>query len=72
MSGLRFQVEKGLCPRFLPTKDRACIHQRDPERKVLGVMNVGAFLHKSESLLVIWDPSSWDLHSLMFISFWSS
>jgi len=37
--------------------DRACIHQGDPKLKFEGVLNIGAFLRHSSSLVVLWDSS---------------
>eukprot|EP00439_Symbiodinium_sp_Y106_P057624 s2570_g8.t1 len=37
--------------------DRACIHQGDPRLKAEGILNLGAILKKSRSLVVVWDPS---------------
>ncbi|CAJ1419077.1 unnamed protein product [Effrenium voratum] len=37
--------------------DRICIHQSDPRLKMEGVMSIGAFLKRSERMLVLWDAS---------------
>lgn len=37
--------------------DRICIHQTDALLKTEGVASIGAFVKKSESMLVLWDPS---------------
>ncbi|CAJ1366499.1 unnamed protein product [Effrenium voratum] len=47
-------------PRFNPASiflDRICIHQSDPRLKMEGVMSIGAFLKRSERMLVLWDAS---------------
>lgn len=37
--------------------DRACIHQGDSRLKAEGILNLGAILKKSRTLVVVWDPS---------------
>lgn len=42
------------CKVFL---DRACINQTDSVLKKEGVESIGAFLHQSDAMVVLWDPS---------------
>ena len=37
--------------------DQICINQTDLESKANGVLHMGAFLKKSKSMLVLWDPT---------------
>ncbi|CAE7019586.1 unnamed protein product [Symbiodinium sp. CCMP2456] len=37
--------------------DIACIHQTDVQVKLEGLVSIGAFLKKSRTLLVLWDPT---------------
>ncbi|CAE7526110.1 unnamed protein product [Symbiodinium sp. CCMP2592] len=37
--------------------DRACIHQGNARLKAEGILNLGALLKKSRTLVVVWDPS---------------
>ncbi|CAE7244748.1 ift122 [Symbiodinium sp. CCMP2592] len=37
--------------------DRTCIHQGDGRLKAEGIINLGALLKKSRTLVVVWDPS---------------
>ncbi|CAE7526094.1 unnamed protein product [Symbiodinium sp. CCMP2592] len=37
--------------------NRACIHQGNARLKAEGILNLGALLKKSRTLLVVWDPS---------------
>jgi len=36
--------------------DKCCIHQTDESKKQAGIRQLGAFLHASKSLLVLWQP----------------
>ena len=40
--------------------DKACINQIDPELKQLGIKNIGAFLRRSDKILVLWDKDYFD------------
>ncbi|CAE7244750.1 unnamed protein product [Symbiodinium sp. CCMP2592] len=37
--------------------DRACIHQGNDRLKLQGILHLGALLKKSQTLVVVWDPS---------------
>ncbi|CAE7682997.1 unnamed protein product [Symbiodinium necroappetens] len=37
--------------------DIACIHQTDDARRAEAIMSMGAFLNRSTSMLVLWDPT---------------
>eukprot|EP00928_Gymnodinium_smaydae_P003632 TRINITY_DN11291_c0_g4_i2.p1 TRINITY_DN11291_c0_g4~~TRINITY_DN11291_c0_g4_i2.p1 ORF type:complete len:527 (+),score=47.93 TRINITY_DN11291_c0_g4_i2:44-1582(+) len=40
--------------------DKLCIHQTDPDRKVAGIRGLGAFLKRSENMLVLWGDDYFD------------
>lgn len=40
--------------------DKVCIHQRDPQAKILGIKSIGAILAHSDSMLVTWDKTYFD------------
>ncbi|CAE6966278.1 unnamed protein product [Symbiodinium sp. CCMP2592] len=44
-------------PRGIIFLDRVCINQFDSRQKVEGILNLGAILKASESLLLVWDES---------------
>ena len=52
--------------------DRVCIHQFDPRMKAEGIVNIGAVLSVSKSLLVLFDDSYADAWSKLGVSFASS
>ena len=53
--------------------DRVCINQFDPHMKTEGIINIGAVLRVSKSLLVLFDDSYADAWSIVGIPFaWSS
>jgi hypothetical protein len=37
--------------------DKLCIHQTDLEKREKGIRSIGAYLMRSHSLLILWDPS---------------
>eukprot|EP00928_Gymnodinium_smaydae_P003629 TRINITY_DN11291_c0_g2_i1.p1 TRINITY_DN11291_c0_g2~~TRINITY_DN11291_c0_g2_i1.p1 ORF type:complete len:511 (+),score=26.94 TRINITY_DN11291_c0_g2_i1:61-1593(+) len=40
--------------------DKICIHQTDPDLKAAGIQSLGAFLKRSENLLVLWGEDYFD------------
>eukprot|EP00440_Ansanella_granifera_P058589 gb/GFBE01063500.1/.p1 GENE.gb/GFBE01063500.1/~~gb/GFBE01063500.1/.p1 ORF type:complete len:450 (+),score=59.79 gb/GFBE01063500.1/:1-1350(+) len=44
-------------PRHSVFFDRVCIEQQDLKLKMEGIVNIGAFLKRSASMLVLWDPT---------------
>ena len=48
--------------------DIACIHQTDDVRRAEAIMSMGAFLNRSTSMLVLWDPTWVTRLRLGFIS----
>jgi hypothetical protein len=40
--------------------DKVCIHQTDPDLKAAGIKSLGAFLSRSEKLLVLWGDDYFD------------
>ena len=55
-------------PRKLVFLDIACIHQTDDARRGEAIMSMGAFLNRSTSMLVLWDPTWVTRLRLGFIS----
>ena len=51
--------------------DQLCIHQKDAQLKLEGVLSMGGFLKASESCLVCWDDSSetWRFPALRVLFF---
>ena len=59
LTGMFVSVTTLLCwrPRQTMFVDHICIDQASPESKAEGVLNMGAFLRMSRSMLVLWDST---------------